>query len=230
MSATDEALKIWNALKPMIVSLIEAKTRSCVRAKKMTVTTAPDNGVVGVTAPYDREVEVPIASGVSDAEKGDAVWAYWFMNNASTLHVTEKGGGGSGGGSGSAIVSLGPASASGGQITIPYTTADGGSGSVNFNIADTQFYMDGVAAAYSAGWAAAKAAISLSGNVISGPSDTADVPEPLFTITAEGEITTPIYNSAANYFSAAVRNWAAVNGEYVSSRMTTMQSYINVGQ
>jgi hypothetical protein len=49
-----------------------------------------------------------------------------------------------------ALATLGPASSSGGQITIPYTTLGGGSGSVNFNIADTQYYIDGVAAAKSA--------------------------------------------------------------------------------
>ena len=42
MSSTDEALKIWNALRPMIDREIEAKTRSCVRAKKMVVTANPN--------------------------------------------------------------------------------------------------------------------------------------------------------------------------------------------
>lgn len=44
------------------------------------------------------------------------------------------------------IDSIGPATASGGEITIPWTKFDGSSGSVNFNIAATQFYIDGVAA------------------------------------------------------------------------------------
>ena len=44
------------------------------------------------------------------------------------------------------IDSIGPATSSGGQITIPWTKFGGGSGSVNFNIADTQFYIDTVSA------------------------------------------------------------------------------------
>ena len=54
------------------------------------------------------------------------------------------------------IASIGPASASGGEITIPYTTYGGDSGSINFNIADTQYYMDGVSAAEATGWNAAR--------------------------------------------------------------------------
>jgi len=45
------------------------------------------------------------------------------------------------------VASIGPASASGGQITIPWTKFSGAAGTpVNFNIADTQFYQDGVSA------------------------------------------------------------------------------------
>lgn len=52
-----------------------------------------------------------------------------------------------------AVSSIGPASASGGQISIPYDTfRQAGAGSINFNIADTQFYQDGVSAAYVDGW------------------------------------------------------------------------------
>ena len=50
------------------------------------------------------------------------------------------------------VASIGPASASGGQITIPWTKFSGAAGTpVNFNIADTQFYQDGVSAAYERG-------------------------------------------------------------------------------
>lgn len=48
-----------------------------------------------------------------------------------------------------AIASIGPATASGGQITIPISYLNGSSGTaVNFNIADTQYYKDGVSAAW----------------------------------------------------------------------------------
>jgi len=50
------------------------------------------------------------------------------------------------------VASIGPASASGGQITIPWKKFSGAAGTpVNFNIADTQFYQDGVSAAEAAG-------------------------------------------------------------------------------
>lgn len=47
-----------------------------------------------------------------------------------------------------AIASIGPATASGGQISIPFSTFGGTQSSVNFNIADTQFYQNGVSAAF----------------------------------------------------------------------------------
>lgn len=46
-----------------------------------------------------------------------------------------------------AIASFGPATSSGGSIRIPYTTVGGTSSAINFNIADTQYYQDGVSAA-----------------------------------------------------------------------------------
>lgn len=93
MSNTDEALKIWNALKPMIDREIEAKTRSCVRAKKMTVTTAPEDGVIGVTETYGDEIFIPYSSEISSAQAGDAVWVWWFCNNASAMIALSMGNG-----------------------------------------------------------------------------------------------------------------------------------------
>ena len=46
-----------------------------------------------------------------------------------------------------AVDGFGTPTASGGQISIPYTKVGGGTGTINFNIADTQFYQDGVSAA-----------------------------------------------------------------------------------
>lgn len=46
-----------------------------------------------------------------------------------------------------AVDGFGTPTASGGQISIPYTQIGGGTGTINFNIADTQFYQDGVSAA-----------------------------------------------------------------------------------
>ena len=53
---------------------------------------------------------------------------------------------------GDAVSSFDTPTASGGTITIPYHTIDGGSGNITFNIADTQYYQQGVSAARSAGW------------------------------------------------------------------------------
>ena len=93
MSATEEALKIWKALKPMVNRQIEDKTRSSVRAKKMTVTTPPVNGVVGVTETFCPEIFVPCSASLSDLRVGDAVWVWYFFNNASTMIVLSRGNG-----------------------------------------------------------------------------------------------------------------------------------------
>ena len=93
MSNTDEALKIWNALKPMIDRQIEAKTRSCVRARKMTVTTAPDGSVLGVTEPWGAETFIPYSSALSGVQEGEAVWVWYFYNNASSMIAMAKGDG-----------------------------------------------------------------------------------------------------------------------------------------
>lgn len=58
------------------------------------------------------------------------------------------------------IINALSSSASGGTITISSTTLDGSAGpSVNFNIADTQFYRDAVASAETNGWNAARAKV-----------------------------------------------------------------------
>ena len=93
MSATEEALKIWKALKPMVNRQIEDKTRSSVRAKKITVTTPPVNGVVGVTETFCPEIFVPCSASLSDLRVGDAVWVWYFFNNASTMIVLSRGNG-----------------------------------------------------------------------------------------------------------------------------------------
>ena len=92
-SNTDEALKIWNALKPMVDKLIEEKTHSCVRARKMTVTTLPDGSVIGVTDPYSDEIFVPYSSFLSNVQIGDAVWVWYFYGSASTMIALTTGNG-----------------------------------------------------------------------------------------------------------------------------------------
>lgn len=93
MSATEEALKIWNALKPMVGRLIDERTRSCVRARKMLVTTAPDGSVIGVKHPYGDEVFIPYSSALGSVSAGDAVWVWIYGNNASTMIAMATGDG-----------------------------------------------------------------------------------------------------------------------------------------
>ena len=93
MATTEEALKIWKGLKPMIDREIEEKTRSCVRAKKMIVTTAPSGSVIGVAEPYGLEVLIPYSSAISSAAVGDAVWVWYYYNNASTMIAMTMGDG-----------------------------------------------------------------------------------------------------------------------------------------
>lgn len=140
MSATDEALKIWDALKPMVVRQIEAQTRSCVRAKKMTVTVPPSESAsdveevineslneslsennqatnpesaeesavetetaqetsvpskipVGVAESYSDTFTIPAGTQFVNLEQGTPVWVYWYMNNASTMHIALNGDG-----------------------------------------------------------------------------------------------------------------------------------------
>ena len=93
MSESNEALKIWEALRGMVDAEIDAKTKSCMRAQKMSVTTAPDGTVMGVSAPFGEEIMIPYTSALSSASVGDAVWVTWYYGNASTMIATAVGDG-----------------------------------------------------------------------------------------------------------------------------------------
>lgn len=84
-------------------------------------------------------------------------------------------------------------------------------------------------AGYSAGWAAAKAAIVHDGYNINGPSAVVGESERLFQITAGGSLNN-IQNTAANYFSVNGYAYAYVNGTMVNSHLLTKANGINVGQ
>lgn len=85
MDQTTEALKIWQALKPMIDSEIKQQTKSCIRAKKMRVMTAPNGFTVGVAEPYGEVFNVPYSTAISNVNVGESVWVWWFYGNASTM-------------------------------------------------------------------------------------------------------------------------------------------------
>ena len=98
MPDTGEALKIWQALRPMVDKEIAEQTESCVRAKKMIVkqaTVQNDDGSVslGVAEPYNDKVMIPSGDELSNVNPGSPVWVYWYFNNASTMHVALNGDG-----------------------------------------------------------------------------------------------------------------------------------------
>lgn len=93
MDATNEALKIWDALKPMIDSEIKAQTKSCVRCKKMKVITAPNGFTVGVAEPYGEVINIPYSTAIGNIEPGESVWVWWFYGNASTMIAMSYGNG-----------------------------------------------------------------------------------------------------------------------------------------
>lgn len=93
MDSTNEAMKIWKAIKPMIDKEIEAKTKSAVRSKKMNVITPPNGETMGVAEPFGEEVFVPYNPVLKSAKKGDSVWVNWYFSNASTMYATAMGDG-----------------------------------------------------------------------------------------------------------------------------------------
>lgn len=96
MAGTEEALKIWGALLPAVRAEIREQTRTCIRARKMNVTTAPDaeSGKIGVTEAFGAtEIMIPYVSTLSSVTVGTSVWVYWFYGDASTMVAMQKGGG-----------------------------------------------------------------------------------------------------------------------------------------
>ena len=87
-----EAVKIANALKPMFKTWFDEWARSCVRVKKMTVSTAPSNGIVGVKDAFsDKEIFAKYTPSVANANVGDTVWCRWYFDNMQTLYASDMG-------------------------------------------------------------------------------------------------------------------------------------------
>ena len=102
-SLDNEAVKIANAFKPFFKKWFEEWGRNCIRCKKMTVTTAPQGGVIGVTDAFsDAEIFIPYMSRLEDAVVGNVVWCKWMFGNMQTLYADsvvgdmDSGGGGGG--------------------------------------------------------------------------------------------------------------------------------------
>ena len=88
----NEAVKIANALKPFAKKWFDEWGQSCVRSKKMTVTTAPNGSVIGVTDAFsEQEIFVKYMSSCSNAVVGDTVWVKWMYDNMQTLFADRIG-------------------------------------------------------------------------------------------------------------------------------------------
>lgn len=88
----DEANKVkeiadalWEYFKPRIQEMLAGHTTK----QKAVVTTAPNNGKVGVTFPFEDEITVPVA-GVTVA-LGDTVWVESPNGSPDNYVVTAKG-------------------------------------------------------------------------------------------------------------------------------------------
>ena len=75
-----EALSIWNALKPVIDKEIAAKTQGMVQRRKAKVTTAPSlvTNTIGVTEAFGSEMFLPFVTNLASAVVGDLVWVEWM--------------------------------------------------------------------------------------------------------------------------------------------------------
>lgn len=90
-----EATRIWKTLLPNILDLIEERTKSCVRMKKLTVVTPPNGTTIGVMQPNDDThtiFNIPYLASLSNAKIGQPVFvAYWYgMTNAIAIALWES--------------------------------------------------------------------------------------------------------------------------------------------
>jgi hypothetical protein len=93
-SNDNEAVKIVNALKPFWKKWTKEWGRSCVRSKKMTVSTAPStlSGLIGVKDAFsDTECMIPFQGNVANAQVGDTVWVKWMYDNQQTMYAENMG-------------------------------------------------------------------------------------------------------------------------------------------
>jgi hypothetical protein len=82
-----EATAFWNAIKPAIDEEIKKQTKGMVQRRKVKVTTAPANSVIGVTEPFGEEIFLPYVSNLGTAVVGDMVWVE-FVYGASNSFVS----------------------------------------------------------------------------------------------------------------------------------------------
>lgn len=98
--ADNVALKIWNAIEPLVNRKIEEQTRNCQRMKSMTVSTAysAQTGVVGVQEAFGKEIFLPVISTIDTGKLtvGANVWVSMPYSSMSNAIVTMMGNGDNG--------------------------------------------------------------------------------------------------------------------------------------
>lgn len=90
MSNNAEAVNVWDSIRPMVEALIDERTRSCIRAQRATVVTAPnaDTGKIVVQLPFDKApISLPYSSAVAEVEAGSQVWILIPHDNTLTNGV-----------------------------------------------------------------------------------------------------------------------------------------------
>ena len=101
-SDTNEAVAIASALRPTVDEWERESSRSCVRAKKMTVAVPLNHNVIGVKEAFSDTVQtIPAMGSLGGLNEGDPVWVMWLYGDKSTMVAMWPGdiiSGGAGGG------------------------------------------------------------------------------------------------------------------------------------
>lgn len=131
------------------------------------------------------------------------------------------------------VKSIGPASASGGVITIPVTLFDGSAGTaLTFNIADTQFYQDAVSAADASGYSRGVGEFTLASVTLQGTQATITTIDQSTVINLRQYGNATLYDQNGNSVGTHWWYWSGSNrdeGNYY--KPTSVQSnYYNAGQ
>ena len=87
-SDTNEAVAIASALRPTVDEWERESSRSCVRAKKMTVASLYDNATmtIGVREAFTNTImTIPCMPELSTVAVGDPVWVLWLYGDKSTM-------------------------------------------------------------------------------------------------------------------------------------------------
>lgn len=89
-----EANKIAKQLEPYIKKVVAGMIGACVKSKKYVVSTAPADGVVGVTEGYGDEIFLPYNLAIeSKLTIESACRVQWYQNDMSTARVVATGAG-----------------------------------------------------------------------------------------------------------------------------------------